>query len=410
MEKKHLVWRGRQWQFRKRLPPLMVARLGKTFFIKNLGTADILEARRLRDRLVVELQDLEKRRPECDDAEILEAYSSLSDKDREGYEEVLLHRAEAMEAKGEKGAVWFKRVTGQVVPVSLNVDRWTKESPVAATTQAARRSAVDRFVAWCPLEPHLRLIDKRLAGNYVSHLVNIGLAPKSVNSHVTNLSSYWAWLVKKDLVDSNPWKGQSVSGGVVTERESWTPEEVRVLLQNAPQHTAVMMDSILIAALSGLRASEIAALKVKDCSDGFLTIHSGKSKAARRRVPVHSQLVATIERRTIGKSSTAFLLQELGGSGKSLSKRFTRHARKLAKRGLIDLAVPIGQSTKTFHSFRHYWMDQRLKAGCPLSLVQELGGHKISGGGVTTAHYYHGMTETQAREIVEAVGLQEAVR
>jgi integrase len=171
--------------------------------------------------------------------------------------------------------------------------------------------------------------------------------------------------------------------------------EVVALIERAP--TDLLHDAITIAALSGLRAGEIAALiKLFDCKDGMLTVHVGKSAAASRKVPIHSQLRSIIDNRAKTNRSGDYLLPELNGSAKSLVKQFARYRAQL--HGKCD-----GQAEKTFHSFGHHCIDERLKAGCDLYLVQELAGHKLQG--VTLSHYYHGLSVEQMVGVVEAVRL-----
>ncbi len=135
-----------------------------------------------------------------------------------------------MEAKGQDGVAWYKRVTGQVVPITMDVERYVKEKPAAETTQNARRSAITRFSKWLP-NPTLEAVDRRKAGSYVSKLVDEGLAPKSVNSQISHLSAYWRWLEKRGIVAVNPWMGQLVQNKVQTKRLAWLMDEVVHLIE-----------------------------------------------------------------------------------------------------------------------------------------------------------------------------------
>ena len=234
--------------------------------------------------------------------------------------------AEDMEAKGDDGVAWYKRVTGQVVPVLMNVERYTKEKPAAETTQDARRSAIARFSKWLP-KPILESVDRRKAGIYVSKLVDEGLAPKSVNSQVSHLSAYWRWLEKRGIVSVNPWTSQNVPNTVQTKRLPWSTDEVVHLINSAP--TKLLKHAVAISALAGLRAGEVVKLKVSDCSDGELVVLVGKSKAATRKVPIHSQLVEIINSRINGKAPDDYLLPELRGNAKALVKRFAAYRQRL---------------------------------------------------------------------------------
>ncbi len=66
----------------KRYPAPLAKTLGKKFFVKNLGTADLNTARRMRDRLLVELNDLAAK-PSVDEAEILETVQAAEGETRD---------------------------------------------------------------------------------------------------------------------------------------------------------------------------------------------------------------------------------------------------------------------------------------------------------------------------------------
>ncbi len=137
-------------------------------------------------------------------------------------------------------------------------------------------------------------------------------------------------------------------------------------------------------------------LKVSDCSDGELVVRVGKSAAATRKVPIHSQLVEITNSRINGKAQDDYLLPELHGNANPLVKRFAAYRQRLYGKNE-------GQAQKTYHSLRHHWVDERLKAGCEPYLVQFLAGHKLKG--VTFENYYHGPAANQRKAIVEAVSL-----
>jgi integrase len=113
-----------------------------------------------------------------------------------------------------------------------------------------------------------------------------------------------------------------------------------------------------------------------------------------------SQLEKMVAQRLEGKGPDDYFFHELKGNTKSLPKMFTRFRDKVypeLRESKRD------QSPKTLHSFRHFWITERIRAGCPPHLVSECAGHKSKG--ITLSVYHHGMTEEQAREIVEAAWL-----
>ncbi len=395
----NLRLKGRQWQFVKKLPADVHAQVGKAWMVKNLGTADVLKAMRLRDRLLVELEQLvySARMGVVDsEAAILGELEGLSPDDRQSIEHHLQDKAEAR-GDPDGGVEWYKRVTGQAVPISLHVDRFLRECPAVPTTQAARRSTIERFEVWLRQEKggssHLKAVSKKTAGAFASALTEQGLAQKTVNCHLSYLSSYWRWMVKRGLVEVNVWAGQQVvTKGSSRARLAWTLEEVADLVGRAP--TRLLRHAIAIAALSGLRAGELTKLKVADCRDGVFNIRAGKTDAATRKVPIHSYLGAIIEARIASRRDDEYLLAELKGNPKGIVKRFARF--RASAFGKTE-----GQASKTFHSLRHTFVTEALRAGCDLYIVQSCVGHVPAG--VTLSVYHKGPSIEQLRAVVESV-------
>ncbi len=127
---------------------------------------------------------------------------------------------------------------------------------------------------------------------------------------------------------------------------------------------------------------------------------SGKTVSAAREIPWHSQIADMIEERIKGKGPNDFLFHELKGNPKALPKMFTRFRDKVfpeLRKSKRD------QSPKTLHSFRHFWITERIKADCAPHLVSGCAGHKQKG--ITLSVYHHGITMDQKREVVEAAWL-----
>jgi integrase len=405
-DKKHLRMSGRQWQYRRKLPRAVAERMGKTWLIINLGTDSLIEARRQRDRINSDLGDTEAA-IRTSESEQLADYQSAPDRVRKMLEYIYEDQADKAwedadkrdDEKGKQDAIdRYKRVTGQLIPIEMNLAAWQQQAPVVETSQKAREASLSRFMKTSDARS-VSEVDRRVAGRYVDALVAEGLADKTVNSHVTHMSSYWRFLVKKGICDVNPWRDQGTPGKMKQQRLAWTREEVAVLLDRA--NTKLMLHCIFVAALMGMRAGELADLTAADCSGGLCRVaqRGGKSASAERTIPWHPQLKTLVAQRLEGKDPDEFLFHEFKGSGKSVSKLFTRFRDKV----FPDLRVKGEQSPKTFHSFRHYWITERIRAGCPPHLVRACAGHKQQG--ITLGVYFHGITEEQAREIVEAVQL-----
>ncbi|MGD9671279.1 MAG: tyrosine recombinase XerC [Hyphomicrobiaceae bacterium] len=373
------------------------------FLVRSLGKVSLAEANRARDRIWQEVERLEDElasksvtaERDYEASIIAELQSLAGTPESDQMKIVLLDQAETMQANGKDGLGFFKRVTGKQHRLIHFVDQWDASKRVVPTTQLSRRFAVDRFAGWAGDTAHVETVTRRQAGEYVHHLQGKGLAPRTVNSQVSYLSAYWKFMMNRGIVDANPWQGQQVTADKVIEREPWEPREIIDLIDHAP--SSDLRDAIAISALSGLRSGEVVNLKVGDCTSGVLSVRKGKTPAATRKVPVHSQLAVTIARLVVGREANDWLLAEFNGNRKLLVNKFTRYRKQRYGSGVER------QATKVFHSLRSYWVDSRLKVDVDLRLVQELAGHVPQG--VTQKHYYTGMTLEQARQVVEAVQL-----
>jgi integrase len=159
-----------------------------------------------------------------------------------------------------------------------------------------------------------------------------------------------------------------------------------------------------VAALTGMRREEIGQLRLADCAGGVFIVQQGKTAAARRRVPIHSELAALVARRSKGKMTDAFLFHELRSQNSErtdpIGKVFTRYRR--------SLGIQFGtgrRSLVTFHSFRRWFITRAVNAGQPPHIVSLLVGHKEGRKGMTLGRYWQGAEDDALRACVEAVKL-----
>ena len=402
----HLRLKHRQWVFCRRLPKDVAEVVGKQFFVMNLGVSDVLQAMRLRTRQTVTFEDYcdkVRRKSGDEDAALAAEYAALpqySD-ERDAFEDGLLIKATAMGAREtRKGVLFYNKVAGQEVEVSFYLSRYLNECKAVETTQAARRSTIKRFEAWLEKhhgEPFIHLVSKKVAGEFASQLASEGLLETTVNYLISILSGYWRWMLKRGLALDNPIAGQqSRIRGAAKQRLAWTTDDIMRLLHSAPN--ALLKHTIAVAALSGLRASEITALTVGACKGGVFDVKQSKSPSGVRKVPIHSQLDHIIAARTEGKPDDALLFPEVHGDGKNLSKRFSMYRARL-----FGKTNGSSQAERTLHSCRHYFVQQRLLANCDLYILQSVVGHAPQG--VTLGVYHSGPSLEQRKACVEAASL-----
>jgi integrase len=263
------------------------------------------------------------------------------------------------------------------------------------------------------LPPTIEAITKRVAGRYVSEELTGGAArPATVNRKVSSASSYWRWLEKRGHVEINVWANQSLSKvsrpGDPDDKRPFTDNEVRTLLSGKTDHE--VGDAIRVAALSGMRLGEIYGLTVAACADGWFDLRRVrvKTKSGQRRIPVHPDLKALVERRTKGKGVGEFLFHEAGPQqgdkvrSDAVGKRFSNYRQRV---GVHEKADGDRQSRIDFHSFRR-WFITKARVGFDRAVVAAIVGHEA--GNITDDVYSGGPDDAVRIACVASVHLPVA--
>ncbi len=180
---------------------------------------------------------------------------------------------EFLETHGEQAAdAFYKIAKGEGTPLRTHVEAWlTDESGrVAGQTISQHRAALKAFLSWAGVGVLAEDVRRKLAGEYVSHLIapTSGLSRQTAKRHLSSLSSFWGWLQSRGFVDKdrdNPWLGQGIGkkasrGG--RRRKLWTDHAlVKVLSGNyTPRYTETLRDLTRLALVTGARLDELCAL------------------------------------------------------------------------------------------------------------------------------------------------------
>lgn len=428
IEKRNLVLRHLTWSAVLEVPRSLRPVLGKRL-IRSLKTHSLEVARGRRHAVLAEFQkqiDQARRVPpargESLDDEAVQFFDQpLSDfKADEQYgpgytkQEMLDGRVEQIFGQhGDAAARNFSKIaSGTAIPIALNVSSWISQGHYAVRTQSQHRQVLKEFTNWCSEANKgttLEQVTRKVAGEFIGALVDAGQHAKTINRKLFSIRAYWKWLEQRGVTPSNPWEKQSLKTakstgrGADETRKEFTDAQLVTLLTGETDDD--IRDFMRIAALSGLRIEEIAQLKVTDCTGGIFNILRGKTKAAQRRVPIHSALVDLVTTRSMGKKPSEWLFSGLltskaGERSAALSKRFGHYRERVG----VDEKIP-GQrgSLVNFHSFRKYFATQALQADHPLHIVQQIIGHARDG--VTLQVYHGGDTEMRLRAAVESVKL-----
>ena len=410
--------------------------LNKKRIVQSLKTRDLATAQRLRWDVVASIRKTIERefetatgKPNADltkwALEVQEELRSLPREawtDREMLEAGIIARAEELEARhGEEVAVQFYKVaTGQRDPIAAHLDRYLSNAGMTARTNADVRTAVSELVDWLRTNGRpetVQAFDSRAAGEFRDlFLVPVKKHVRTVNKKISLLSGYWRWMAKAGIANPDtpsPWSGKSLpkpkswqqAPEDQTTQRPFTDEEVNTLLSGHADTD--LADLMRIAALSGMRLEEIGQLRVKDCADDLFDIQKSKTKAGRRKVPIHSGLAEIIKRRTQGQPQDAYIFPNFEASGwdgartMAISKRFRTYRLSLK----VD-DKPEGQrrSRIDFHSFRRWFAKKCEEAGQLQTIVARVMGHE-TGLTITFTTYSQAQPLDLMRECVESVRL-----
>ena len=332
--------------------------------------------------------------------------------------DAIADRAERIEAvEGPVRAASFAAVaSGRATPLSLHVPGWLAEPGQKGTFRSRTVSDYTRilsaFEAWVRgegLATTVEGITRRIAGRYLTALHAGTIGPARVRTIVSALSSYWAWMTQRGIIEDapSPWLKQAprkAKGAPQEPERAFTGQEVTALLREPPD--AAMNDLMQLAAQTGARIEELCSLTVAMCQGGLFAMPGTKTLAARRVVPIHSELTELVERRTKDKQPSDYLLHELGKPSKhgdrsgAIGKRFGRYRQTV---GVHDKEEGRRRAKTNFHSWRRWFVTTALQAGQQTRVVEQIVGHALSG--MTEGVYFGGDTMEAKRACVEAVEL-----
>ncbi len=284
------------------------------------------------------------------------------------------------------------------------------------------RKASKVFLEWYreqPANPPLIGYDRvstRIARRFLKELEARGdLTVGTMASYARALGGVWGWAVETEQpnASNNPWREasrvlRSGKSNPAAKRRAPSDEEI-VALWNGPARPR-LAQAIRFGVLTGARLEEIGRLKVSDVEGDELCIRGGKTRAAIRRIPIHSELTSLVAALTKDRSPDEYLIEGLipiqGRRTHGLSQRFTAY-RKALSLGANEAGRR--DSTLVFHSFRHWFLTAALNAGCIKVHAQAVIGHAPDKG-VTTSVYYKGPTRENRRAVVDAIKLPEGCR
>lgn len=263
------------------------------------------------------------------------------------------------------------------------------------------------------------------------------ISVRTLNKYITDLSSFFDWLVREDHVEKNIFDGLSLEAPDVEQpNQSFSSRQLSHLFKS-PLFVGCRGDDDIrgiaepgnvqirdwrywlpiIALYSGARMGEIAQLEIADIqkadgidffyftNEGLDPLKSMKTRLSKRRVPIHSAIIELgfpryLDAVRSAGSSSVFpeLKRDSKGHFSMASKFFQRYFEKIGLKKMEAFST-------NFHSFRHGFIDE-LRLKYPQDeLFKSILGH--AGKSVTTGYGVREVLELKKRqELVESVGYQ----
>lgn len=398
-------------------------------FVQSLQTASLAEANRMKHPVVAEFhsrvdklrQSHNPRAVVMRDASEWKTARDLARKE-DGADSEVFHEltmqiqalTQKLTEKDRELAEGFNRTAlGKGTLIKDEYLLWLAECDDAEQTKVQHISTVKRFLGFAGEFATVEDTTRRKAGEYVSELLTAsGLARRTVKRHLSSLSSLWKWLMAKGKggVEANVWTQHNLGKKSSDPyRVSLSTENVLKLLNGSystEKFRRTLYDLVRLALLHGARLEELCALKKADVlrdEDGLtLFITSGKTKAARRKVPLHTAAVSIVESRLKGATGP-WLFEGLEPGGPD-SKRSWYVSKAY---GRYRAQVGVDGQGQDFHALRNTFIERMEGLGVPESTVKLLVGHE-RGGSMTYGHYSKGVL-VDLRKAIETLDYGEPI-
>ena len=233
---------------------------------------------------------------------------------------------------------------------------------------------------------------------YISYLFSQNLKSTSVNRKISSLKTFFNFLLKKKLINANPFADQIMPKKPISLPKSISEDDVIKLL-NAPKPDSLigLRDKAMLELLyaSGVRISELVNIKFSDLDLERNIIKVFGKGSKERLVPFGEDaaqcISAYIDERKKNKSLASIKYIFLNNRGKKISRHAFWHRLK-------EYCLEIGlKQDISPHTLRHAFATHLLNRGADLRSVQVLLGHSD----LSTTQIYTHIAKQRLSELVK---------
>jgi integrase/recombinase XerC len=236
------------------------------------------------------------------------------------------------------------------------------------------------------------LIDHHLIRRFINFLNRTNYKKRTLSRKIATLKSFFKFLNRQELIETNPMV-HIISPKLEKSLPKFMYEYQIESLMNAPDlNTPIgLRDRAIMEVLyaSGIRVSELVAIKIKDINLDLGTINVTGKGNKERIVPIGSYAIEAIK----NYYKSGFLDEKgeylfYGLRGKPLGDRSVRT--------LLDSYIKKVSTTLNIspHTFRHSFATHLLERGSDLRVVQTFLGHES----LSTTQIYTHITKNQLKK------------
>jgi integrase len=339
-DNRHLQKRRQGWYVRVAVPESLWKAVGKRHIIKSLKTRDVAEARQLRWAALSEIKaQLAEAHRQQNGGSVPRAIdlAAWEIEQRQWYQDVLRRcpengtrpdddneldsadlvlwdiAEEVEETHGLRRAKQFVEfVRNSSAPIEATKTAWLKQitDTVAEQTRAQHEVAIAALVKHDPMLMFVADVTRKKAGTFIEWMDQAsGKKRATVNRYISSLSSFWKWMIKRGITESNPWSGQMLAkkarGSSKGAKRPYTNDELVKLLSVSAKdirrgnYAQAIHDLMRLGLLTGARLNELCSLVAADIDSirHSLSITDGKTHSATRVIPLHDLAWPIVARR-----------------------------------------------------------------------------------------------------------------
>lgn len=212
--------------------------------------------------------------------------------------------------------------------------------------------------------------------SWIYERTQAGLSANSLHRKLSALSSYYKFLVRKELINSNPFS--HIKAPKRKKRlPVWLTEDqmLRLLDQelNEKDFTAVRDQTIMELMYGcGLRLSELISLRHKDIDLAMRTLKVMGKGRKERIIPMPTELINAIKKYKKCCQDLEIAVGDVFLTTEKGKPLYPMLVYRIAKQGLSRVSALTGLSP---HKLRHSYATHLLNKGAELNAIKELLGH-----------------------------------